>query len=113
MATPILTLPTVPNGQTNLSVAFNEAMQKIDVFLLLVVEDKDLTTPPTTLDGDVGKRWIVAASATGAWAGQEGKIALCTGPDVWAFFSAPTRIIAWVEDEGAEYRRTPTAWALV
>src|SRR4030042_3147984 len=48
-----------------------------------------LSTPPTT--PALGDRYIVGPSATGAWAGRDGDIAVCTnatGP-VWAF-STPT-----------------------
>jgi hypothetical protein len=114
MATPNSGLPTVPNGQTNLSIAWNEAMQTIDALLPLVVQDKDLTVPPTTVVGDLGKRWIVAAAASGAWAGKTGQIALCVGPNLWAFINAPAYIRAYVIDETAEYRRGSTAvWTIV
>ena len=89
MATPNLALPTAPAGATDISIAYNEAVQIIDALSPLVVQSMALTAPPTTVAGDVGKRWIPAATATGAWAGQEGKVALCTAPDVWKFIPAP------------------------
>lgn len=113
MATPNLNLPTVPNGQTNISAAYNEAIQILDALTALAVQDKDLAAPPATVGGDVGKRWIVAASPTGAWAGQAGKIALCTAANVWAFITPPQYIVAYVIDETAEYRRIGSAWTLV
>lgn len=113
MSTPNLLLQTVPQGSTDVSVAFNANMQIVDALLPLVVQDKDLTAPPTTVSGDVGKRWIVGTSATGAWAGQDGKVALCTAADVWQFISPPAFIIAYVVDESAEYRWSGSAWAVV
>lgn len=113
MATPNLNLPTVPNGTTNTSAAYNEAMQIIDALTPLAVQDKDLAAPPTTVGGDVGKRWIIAASPTGAWAGQAGKIALCTAPDVWAFIAPPPYIVAYVIDEAAEYRNLGGTWTII
>lgn len=113
MPTPNLNLPTVPNGQTNISVAFNELAQILDVFTPLAVEDKDLSAPPTTTTPDVGKRWIVAATPTGAWAGQAGNIALCTAANVWAFFEPPPYVIAYVIDETAEYRNIAGTWTLI
>lgn len=113
MATPNLNLPTVPNGQTNISAAYNEAMQIIDALTPLAVQDKDLAAPPTTTGGDVGKRWIVAAAATGAWAGQSGKIALCTAADVWAFINPPPFVVAYVIDEAEEYRNMSGTWTII
>lgn len=114
MATPNLGLPTAPNGQTNVSIAFNDAMQMIDALLPLVVQDKDLAAPPVTVLGDVGKRWIIAAAPTGAWLGQVGKVALCTDANVWVFIDPPPYIRAYVIDEAAEYRRGATAvWTII
>lgn len=113
MPTPNLSLPTVPNGQTNLSAAFNQAMQILDALTPLAVQDKDLADPPTTVSGDVGKRWIVAASPTAGWAGQAGKIALCVAANVWSFINPPPYIIAYIIDEEAEYRNIGGTWTPV
>jgi hypothetical protein len=113
MATPNIGLPTAPNGSTNISAAYNDAMQVLDALTQLAVEDKDLTVAPTTLDTDAGKRWIVATGASGVWAGQAGNIALCTAADQWRFLPAQEGFKAWVIDEGADYRYTGGAWVLV
>lgn len=113
MATPILGLPTTPTGATNISIAYNEAVKIIDALLPLVVQDKDLTAPPTTVSGDIGKRWLPASPATGDWAGHENDIALCTAAGVWAYIPSPPYIIAYVIDEAIEYRRVGAAWVPV
>lgn len=113
MPTPNIGLPTTPTGATNISIAYNEAVQIIDALLPLVVQDKDLTTPPVTTGSDIGKRWLPASTATGAWAGHENHIALCTAANVWAFITPPPYIVAYVIDEGAEYRRVGGAWVPV
>lgn len=110
MSTPNISLPTVPGGATDVSVAFNQAMQIVDALLPLVIQDKDLSTPPSTTSGDVGKRWIVGASPSAAWAGQATKIALCTAAGVWQFITPPPFIQAWVIDEAVNYRFNGTAW---
>lgn len=112
MSTPNINLPLVQSGQTNISVAYNDAMQTIDALLQLAVEDKDLSTPPTTVEADVGKRWIVASSPTGAWTGHANKIALCVGPNLWKIIEAKEGFRAWVIDEEEEYRFTSGAWVL-
>lgn len=113
MATPNIDLPTVPNGQTNISAAFNDAMQLIDALLHLTVEDKDLSAPPATVSGDVGKRWIIGAAPTGDWAGHAGKIALCTAAGLWRIIPAREGYEAWVIDEGAKYRYESGTWTAV
>lgn len=110
MPTPNIKLPIAPGGATDLSVAFNAAMQIIDALTPLVVQDKDLNAPPGTASGDVGRRWIVGSSPTGAWAGHAGEIALCTAANVWQFIVPPPFITAYVVDEGIDYRFDGTAW---
>lgn len=113
MATPNLNLPTAPNGSTNVSVPLNGSTQIIDAVLPLVVQSLTITVPPVTVGGDVGKRWIVPAGATGAWAGQTGKVALCTAATVWAFIAVPPRTSAYNEADGLYYRYDGGAWVAV
>lgn len=112
MSTPNLGLLTAPNGSTNISAAYNDAMQVIDALLHLAVLDKDLTAPPVTVAGDAGKRWIVAAAPTGAWAGQAGNVALCTGATLWRFLVPKEGWEAWVVDEAVKYRYESGAWVV-
>ena len=64
------------------------------------VKDKDLATPPVSpVKGD---RYIVAASATGAWLGQDKNIAWYDGA-VWKFDVPSEGWQAWVEDENKYY----------
>lgn len=110
MATPNLNLPTTPAGATNISIAYNDAMKIIDAVNPLIVIDITVAAPPTTVSGDAGKRWIVAGSATGTWAGHENEIALCTDADVW-FFIPP--IVGWRLynlADGIYYRWNGTTW---
>ena len=112
MATPNISLQTVPNGQTNISAAYNDAMQVIDALLHLAVEDKDLSAPPATVAGDIGKRWIIGAAPTGDWSGSAGKIALCTGENLWRIIDAKEGFEAWVIDESEKYRYESGAWVV-
>ncbi len=64
------------------------------------VLDQDLATPPGS--PSTGDRYIIAATATGAWTGQEEKITEWDGSS-W-IFSTPTEGFAtWVEDEDKLY----------
>ena len=77
------------------------------------VIDKDLTAPPG--GESVGDRYIVAATATGAWAGQEDNIAECTGtgPTTWSFTTPDEGYALWVEDEDKFYVFNGTSWVVL
>jgi len=64
----------------------------------LKVEDRDLTDPPASPTG--GLYYIVAATATGAWVGQEDKIASWNGT-TWQFQKGSVGFAAWIADENA------------
>lgn len=111
MSTPNLDLEQVPSNSLQPSVPVNDALQVLDCLVQLSVEDKDLTAPPSTVSGDIGKSWIVGGSATGAWSGQDGKVALCTAADVWRFLPPKEGWKAFVRDEDDTYLYT-TSWVL-
>ena len=85
--TPNLGLELVPSNSLQPSVSINDAFQLIDTLLQLVVVSSTVTTPPATVAGDVGKRWVVPSGATGAWSGKTNAIALCTGVNLWRFIT--------------------------
>lgn len=64
------------------------------------VLDKDLTAPPET--PTKGDRYIVASSATGDWAGEDGNIAMWTGEE-WDFTIAKEGMFCFVLDEHISY----------
>lgn len=110
MPTPNLGLPVVPNGSNNITLAFNQLAQIVDAFVPLVAQTMTLSAPPATVEGDAGKRWIIGASPTGAWAGAAGKVALCTGAGTWTILNPPQFIKAWVVDIAAERRLVAGSW---
>ncbi len=61
--------------------------------------DRDLATPPGSPTN--GQVYLVAASPTGAWAGQAGKCALYL--DGWYFFTPDSGRIFFIEDEKCLY----------
>lgn len=74
----------------------------------LPVIDRDLTAPPgSESDGD---RYIVGASATGDWSGQDGKIAHFNTGNDWTFISPFEGMITWLEDEGKAIVYTSSEW---
>lgn len=62
----------------------------------LSVKDRDLATPPGS--PAAGDTYIVAASPTGAWAGQAGKVAIWSG-SAWVFGTPRIGWVAYIEDE--------------
>ncbi len=64
------------------------------------VKDQDLTAPPGS--PTTGDRYIVAATATGAWAGKEEQIAEYNGAS-WDFTVPTEGAAVWIEDEDLAY----------
>lgn len=84
-------------GENNWNTGMDANLLSIGRFAYhLSVKDRDLATPPgSPASGDT---YIVAASPTGAWAGQAGKVAVWTG-SAWVFGTPRVGWIAYIEDE--------------
>jgi Protein of unknown function (DUF2793) len=107
-SSPNLTLPYIVAAQAQKHVTHNEAIRALDALVQLMVLDKDLASPPgSPADGN---RYIVAASPTGAWAGQAGKIAAWQD-GAWQFLAPREGWLAWVADEDKVYAYSGAAWA--
>ena len=105
---PNLALPYIVAAQAQKHVTHNEAIRALDALVQLMVLDKDLASPPgSPADGN---RYIVAASPTGAWAGQAGKVAAWQD-GAWAFLAPREGWLAWVADEDKVYAYGGSAWA--
>jgi len=108
-ATSNLDLPFIMAAQAQKHVTHNEALRALDAIVQLAVLDKDLATPPAS--PAEGARYIVAASPTGAWSGQAGKIAAFQD-GAWAFHVPREGWLAWVADEDELYVWSGSAWGL-
>ncbi|MDZ4306607.1 DUF2793 domain-containing protein [Allopontixanthobacter sp.] len=91
----------------------NAFQRMVEAFMRGSVADRDLTAPPvSTADGAA---YLVAAAATGAWAGHDGELAVAVGVDAsngWLFAAAATEgQILWVEDEAIRIQFIGAAWA--
>lgn len=84
--TPNLGLQDVPANSLQPSVPINAALRVFDALVQPAVQTTISTPPTTTVPADAGKRWIIGASPSGAWAGRSGAIALCVGADLWQYF---------------------------
>lgn len=71
------------------------------------VLDKDLTAPPG--GESKGDRYIVGPSATGAWSGEDGNIAVYNGSG-WDFTDKQEGMRVYVKDEDTVYEYI-TSWA--
>jgi hypothetical protein len=106
-STPNLSLPYIMPAQAQKHVTHNEAIRMLDALVQLAVADRHLAAPPAS--PIEGNRYIVAASPTGAWAGQAGHIAAWQD-GAWAFLAPRAGWIAWVGDEDLAYAFDGTDW---
>jgi hypothetical protein len=105
-----LKLPYIVAAQAQKHVTHNEALRALDAVVQLMVLDKDLAAPPAS--PAEGARYIVAASPTGAWAGQAGKIAAFQD-GAWAFYAPLEGWLAWAADENSLYAFDGAAWGVL
>ncbi|MDX3910336.1 MAG: DUF2793 domain-containing protein [Sphingobium sp.] len=102
-----LALPLLMAGQAQKEVTHNEALTRLDIVSASAVESADLAVPP--LSPAPGQCWIVAAGATGAWAGREGEVAGWTGGG-WRFVQPREGMETWVADRGCAMRWSEPGW---
>lgn len=100
-------LPFLAAAQAQKHVTHNEALIALDVLLAAQFLDRDLSAPPASSeDGDA---YLVKATATGDWEGQDGKIAYCLDGD-WRFYAPVAGLIAFVADESKFIAFDGSAW---
>ena len=107
--TPRLLLPHILVNQSQKEVTHNDALNRLDALVGLAVESLDLGAPPAT--PNEGETWIVGASASGAWAGQEGMLAQWLAA-AWAFYPAADGMRAWLKDRAVEARFAAGTWVV-
>ena len=91
-----LLLPDIPASQAQKHVTHNEALRLLDAMVQLSVLDRDVTAAPASpADGD---RYLVAASASGLWAGWDLNVAFWID-GVWQRLVPRPGWLAWVADE--------------
>lgn len=96
--TPRAGAPLLAAAQAQKHVTHNEALYQFDALLCTRFLDRDLATPPAVpSDGDA---YLVRATGTGAWTGQDGKIAYCAD-GAWRFYAPFAGLVAYVADEAA------------
>lgn len=94
--TPNLGLPYLAAAQSQKHVTHNEAIRSLDALVQMAVASRVATTPPAS--PAEGVRYIVAATAGGAWIGQSLKVAAFQD-GAWAFFLPRAGWLVYVADE--------------
>jgi hypothetical protein len=102
-----LSLPYIMPSQAQKHITHNEALRMLDALVQLSVLDRDLAAPPSSPAN--GDRYIVAAGATGAWTGFEGRI-VAWQDGTWIAFEPRPGWTAWVTDERALAWWDGSAW---
>jgi hypothetical protein len=103
-------------GQSAAETSANEALRHLDAgHTRSIIEDRDLTAPPGSCAD--GARYLVAATATGAWAGEDGRLAIAVGTDAangWLFETVAAKGFRLsVRDESLELEHNGTTWVTV
>ncbi|MBY0531536.1 MAG: DUF2793 domain-containing protein [Xanthobacteraceae bacterium] len=101
-----LSLPYLEAGQAQKHVTHNEALRMLDALVQLSARAISAAPPGSP---EAGERHIVAASATGAFAAQDNKVAIYED-GAWRFLSPRTGWRAWNEDAEALLIWTGSAW---
>lgn len=104
--TPKIALPYLATGQAQKEVTHNEALNRLDVMIQPAVVNSTTAAPPGAPTN--GQAWIVAAAATGAWAGKEGQIAAWF--DGWQFFPPADGWTVWDAALGRQITFDGTSW---
>lgn len=102
-----LALPLLHAGQAQKEIFHNEALIRLDMLVQGKAESADLAAPPASPLR--GQCWIVAASATGAWAGHEGSLAAWTAGG-WRFALPVEGMEMWVGDRSHRMEYRGGAW---
>ena len=99
-------LPLLFVGQSQKEDFVNEALLMLDGLVHCAVEDERSTPPATPANGQA---WLVGASATGAWAGQDGKLAM-RQLDQWLFATVRDGMQVLNKLSGQRINRIAGAW---
>ena len=100
--------PFILPGQAQKEIYHNEALAMADSLIHPVVEGPPQAVPPAA-PGE-GRCWIAAAGATGAWSGQENRLATWTSAG-WRFLAPVPGLLAWNRAAGHWLHWSGTAWS--
>lgn len=93
-----LSLPFILPAQAQKHVTHNEALQRLDAVVQLVIEEFDATLPPASVEE--GQVWALGASPSGLWVDQGGRLALWQS-GAWVFVTPGA---GWRAARGSDLR---------
>ena len=95
-------------GESGWHEGMDSNLKRLGAVVGLSVKDRDLATPPgSPADGD---RYLVPASASGAWAGKTGQIAVRLAGN-WVFYPPKIGWLCFIEDESVLAVYKATGWS--
>ena len=110
--TPILGMTEWATAQASPWIAHNLALRYLEFFAAGgAIEDRDETDPSGLTPSD-GQAWLIAASATGDWAGKDGQLALYVNTG-FAYLTAKEGMRVYVKDEDVTIVFDGTAWGTI
>lgn len=95
------------NGEDGWNTGMDANLLKMDTVVQLRVKNYTLTTPPGSPTN--GDRYIVATGSTGAWSGQDGKLAVYIS-GAWTFYSPSNGWLAKDENSGLFISYNGSSW---
>ena len=105
--TPRAGVPLLAAAQAQKHVTHNEALLKLDALLCARILDRDLSAPPASpADGDA---YLVKATGSGVWTGQDGAIAYAVDGG-WRFYAPFEGLCAFIADESVMLVYSGAAW---
>jgi hypothetical protein len=104
--TPRLFLPFIAAAQAQKHVTHNEALMDLDAIVQLGVMARQSAPPASPAPGD---RYIVGASASGAFAGKSDLVAVFDD-NVWRFLTPKAGWMAWSIQDSAIFVFNGTGW---
>lgn len=110
-SSPLLAMPYIQPSQAQKHVTHNEAVRTLDGIVQLSVETLNTIMPPAV--PQVGGRYILGAGASGAWAGQAGKVAIWQFEGTWLFLPPKAGWTAFVRGAQIWAAFDGTVWAPV
>ena len=104
---PRLELPYLMPSQAQKHVTHNEALQRLDTLVQMVVLQLEATIPPTL--PEAGDGYALGHGTAGAWVGQDDTIAIWNGT-AWIFYPPAEGWLLWDHATASLRVRTEGAW---
>jgi hypothetical protein len=101
-----LKLPYILSSQAQKHITHNEALNRLDALVHLVIQQSASSPPGSPEDGDC---YAVLSAPTGAWSGRAGRLAFYQD-GAWIFIQPQTGWIAWFVDATRQKIWTGDGW---